>query len=282
MSGTTSRARLCGVGMAGLFFSRCSGDAFSIVMHGLFSGRRVSKILVTALFASSIDHLSHVLSVEGVPCICISSGVTNRRRLTCFNARSFSTKFVTTGLLADRVNGRPSVLVSQVVRGNGGSSGRKEGHGRNFLRCLGRGKFKKGLRRIRLGVTSSRCGFTGLSGVFCSGPQVRKTIVFGSAYCVLKGCLGRERLGGVGLMKCSLVSGGARLLSRKIVATLVTRHPRRRKCGNVGSLYGRLILGRGPRGMGLVPVSVLVGRGLGCCLGGGLWLGGARGRRQVV
>lgn len=256
--------------VAGLFFSRCSGGAFSSVIHGLLSGG-ISNILVTALFASSIVQLSQRLSQFRVPCVCISSGVRKRRRLTCFNARSCSTKIVTTELLASEVSPTSSVLVTQVVRDKGGSSGRKEGHERKFYHCLGRVEFAKDLRRIRLGVGSSMCGFAGLSRVFRSGPGVRKTIVFGSAYCVLKGCLGTETVRSMGLMKCSLVREGARLLSRKIVATLITRHPRQRKCRKVGSLYGRLLFGRRSRVMGLVPVSVLLGRGLGCCLGGGLW-----------
>lgn len=104
-----------------------------------------------------------------------------------------------------------------------------------------------------------------LSRAFQGRPNVHKTIAFGSSYCVLKSCLRGQRGRRVQLMNCSLVSPGIQLLGRKCIRTLVTRHPRLRNCGKIGTLDQLLLFSRGPRIIGLLPVSVLLGRGCRFC-----------------
>lgn len=229
---------------------------------------RPSKIVITPATPRCAGKFASRLRALSVPCVCVSSGVGSIPPLTFFNRGSHRDKCFTTQVLVLLTESRGRVIVFHGVRRKVINSGRRRGERVKFERCVRRCRPSYAVLRLSLRTRhGSRSGRV-LSRLFHARPAIGGKVAFGSGICVINRCLRDRKGGSFGLVNCSLLRQGIAYLGRKDISFLVTRRPRLRNFGNVGTLYSRLVFGGRIAYVGCVPVSLLAMRAVSCCRDG--------------
>lgn len=245
--------------------SRCRCSSF-VGTNRRVLGRRPSNMLLTPAVPRVATEFASGLRRQRVPCVFVSSGITDLGPLTFFKRGSSRDKCFTTHVtvVLKRYPGR--VIVFERVGRNHLKSGRRRGHRGKFEGCVRRRFPSYGVIRLGLCTGHPSRSRTLVGHFFRRGPRIAYNVAFGSGICVVKRCLVKRGVGGFGLVKCSLLRQGISYLGRNTISFLVTRRPATRKCDNMRDLYGRLVFGGRIGRYGCVPVALLTIRGISFCL----------------